>query len=150
MEFTIRDANIDDLKNGLLEVYIEGYKYHKNDRPDIFVIDDDDILKEDLINTLETKHVLVAVDNNDHILGYLYYKIKESYTNKLDVNELVIKEEYRGKGIGKSLMNKAKEIAILHNCSRIELNCWLFNENALSMYEHIGFQKQRTIFEMPL
>ena len=47
-------------------------------------------------------------------------------------------------------MNKAKEIAEENNCDRIELNCWMFNENALAMYEHIGFKKQRIMYEMKL
>ena len=44
---------------------------------------------------------------------------------------------------GKELMNKIDEIAKEENCERIELECWAFNENALGMYEHLGFGEQR-------
>ena len=44
----------------------------------------------------------------------------------------------------------AKKIAIDYGCDRIELNCWMFNENALAMYEHIGYSRQRIIYEMKL
>ena len=47
-------------------------------------------------------------------------------------------------------MEEVKKIAIEENCDRIELNCWMFNESALAMYEHIGFDKQRIMFEMKL
>ena len=40
-------------------------------------------------------------------------------------------------------MNKIDEIAKEENCERIELECWAFNENALGMYEHLGFGEQR-------
>ena len=47
-------------------------------------------------------------------------------------------------------MEEAKKIAKDNNCDRIELNCWLFNESALAMYEHIGYNKQRTIYELKI
>ena len=43
-----------------------------------------------------------------------------------------------------------KKIAETENCDRIELNCWMFNDNALKMYEHIGYVKQRIMYEMSL
>ena len=61
---------------------------------------------------------------------------------------MIILEKYRGKGYGKKLMDEAKKIAKDANCDRIELNCWMFNESALGMYEHIGYVKQRIIYEM--
>ena len=48
------------------------------------------------------------------------------------------------------LIDKAKTIATENHCKRIELDCWIFNKNALDVYEHIGFNKQRILFEMPL
>ena len=47
-------------------------------------------------------------------------------------------------------MDEAKNIALKNKCDRIELNCWMFNENALAMYEHIGYNRQRIIYEMKL
>ena len=145
----IREANINDIDNGLLEVYIEGYKYHHDGRPDIFLELSDEQLKKDLIENLDRLNTIVYVENNK-VLGYLSYVIKKRHTKKLDVDQLVVKEEYRGKGIGKKLMEESKKIANENNCDRIELNCWMFNDSALAMYEHIGFDKQRIMFEMKL
>ena len=92
---------------------------------------------------------IVIIDNN-MIVGYLSYVIKNTNSKKLDIDELVIKEDYRKKGLGKLLIQEAKNIAINNNCDRIELNCWLFNKNAIDMYEHIGFDRQRIIYEMKL
>ncbi|MBQ8901674.1 MAG: GNAT family N-acetyltransferase [Bacilli bacterium] len=63
---------------------------------------------------------------------------------------MIISESYRGQGLGKKLMDEAKNIALKNKCDRIELNCWMFNENALAMYEHIGYNRQRIIYEMKL
>ena len=149
MNTKIREATINDLDKGLLNVFIEGYRFHQNGRPDIFSNISDETLKDDLIKNFETLLTIVILDN-DAIVGYLSYKIKERRTKKLYIDQLVIIEKYRGKGLGKKLMDEVKNIAIKNNCDRIELDCWMFNENALSMYEHIGFNRQRIIYEMPL
>lgn len=149
MEIEIREAKISDIENGLLEVFIEGYRYHQKGRPDIFKNLSDEELRQDLINNFESLSTIVLILNNE-IVGYLSYKIKERHTKKLDVDQLIIAEKSRHKGFGKMLMDEAKNIAKKNNCDRIELNCWLFNENALDMYEHIGFERQRIIYEMKL
>ncbi len=145
----IREATINDLNNGLLKVFIEGYRYHQNGRPDVFADLSDEDLKKDLIKQFENLSILVIIDN-DIIIGYLAYKIKEKHVKKLDVDQLIITEQYRRKGLGKILMNEVKNIALKNNCDRIELNCWIFNEEAIAMYEHIGFERQRIVYEMPL
>ena len=149
MEIEIREANINDIENGLLEVFIDGYRYHQNGRPDIFENLSDEELKQDLIKNFESLTTIVLTENNQ-IVGYLAYRIKEKHVRKLDVDQLVISKNSRNKGYGKMLMNEVKNIAKKLGCARIELNCWLFNENALAMYEHIGFERQRIIYEMKI
>ena len=149
MNFEIREATLHDIDKGLLNVFIEGYRYHQNSRPDIFANLTDEELKNDLIQNFERLNTIVILDN-EKIVGYLSYIIKKRHTGKLYVEQLVVLEEYRGKGLGKKLMEEAKQIAKENGCDRIELNCWLFNENALNMYEHIGYNRQRIIYEMQL
>ena len=149
MKIEIREANIEDIEKGLLEVFIDGYRYHQKGRPDIFEVLSDEQLKQDLIKNFESLTTIVLMANEE-IVGYLSYRIKEKHTKKLDVDQLVISEKSRHKGFGKMLMNEVKNIAKKTGCARIELNCWLFNENALDMYEHIGFERQRIIYEMKI
>ena len=149
MNLSIREATNNDLDKGLLKVFIEGYRYHQTGRPDIFANVSDEELKKDLIKNFERLSTIVILDDNN-IVGYLSYIIKERHSKKIDVDQLVIDKRYRGQGLGKRLMEEVKNIAVKNDCDRIELNCWLFNENALAMYEHIGFNKQRIIYEMQL
>ena len=149
MNYSIREATLNDFDKGILKVFIEGYRYHQNGRPDIFASISDKDLKNDLIENFDRLNT-IAILEDESIVGYLSYKIKEKHTKKLDVDQLVILEQYRGKGLGKKLMDEAKKIAIDNGCDRIELNCWMFNENALAMYEHIGYNRQRIIYEMEL
>ena len=149
MNYIIREATTEDINRGLLEVFIEGYRFHQNGRPYIFANISDEELKNDLINNFDRLKTIIILDN-DRIVGYLSYKIKKHHTSKLDVDQLVILEQYRGKGLGRKLVEESKKIAIENGCDRIELNCWLFNENALAMYEHIGFVTQRIMYEMKI
>lgn len=149
MEIKIREASLLDIENGLLEVFIDGYRYHQKGRPDVFENLSDEELKQDLIKNFESLTTIVLTEN-DKIVGYLAYRIKERHVKKLDVDQLVISKKSRNKGYGKMLMNEVKNIAKKTGCARIELNCWLFNENALAMYEHIGFERQRIIYEMKI
>ena len=149
MNYSIREPTLNDFDKCLLKVFIEGYRYHQNGRPDIFANISDNDLKNDLIENFDRLNTIVILED-ESIVGYLSYKIKEKHTKKLDVDQLVILQQYRGKGLGKKLMDEAKKIAIDNGCDRIELNCWMFNENALAMYEHIGYNRQRIIYEMEL
>lgn len=146
----IRKAELNDIDKGLLEVFIDGYRYHQNGRPDIFTIQSDEELKEDLMRIFESDSMIVLL-NDDRVIGYLSYKIKEKKGNKLmDIDQLVIKEGIRGKGFGKMLIEEAKKIANDNDCVRIVFNCWTFNENALNVYDHLGFKRQRIMYEMSL
>jgi len=149
MNIEIREATINDLDKGLLDVFIEGYRYHQNGRPDVFANLSDETLKEDLIKNFDTLSTLVAL-YKENIVGYISYEIKEKHCKKLHVEQLVISEKYRAHGLGKKLMDEVRNIGINNNCVRIELDCWMFNTNALSMYEHIGFDRQRIMYEMKL
>ena len=146
MRVEIRNATLEDIDKGLLEVYIEGYNYHNDGRPDIFVELSNEELRKNLIDDFG-KFTTIVLLKDEEIVGYLSYRIKESYLKKLDVDQLIVKESCRHMGFGKKLMDEAKNIAKEIGCDRIELNCWLFNQNALDMYEHIGYKRQRIIYE---
>ena len=145
----IREANLNDIDNGLLNVFIEGYRFHQDGRPDVFSNLSNESLKKDLIDNFSKFTILILLDKEE-ILGYLAYNIKEKHSKKIHVDQLIITEKSRGQGYGKLLMNELIKIGKQNNCERVELDCWTFNENALAMYEHIGFKKQRIMFEYDL
>ena len=149
MNTTIKEAKIEDVENGLLEVFIEGYRFHQNARPDIFLNLSDEELKQDLISNFEKFKTLIIL-KDEKIIGYLAYEFKGKHVTKLHVDQLVITAEERKQGYGKMLIEKVKDIAKENCCNRIILDCWCFNINAMSMYEHIGFDRQRIIYEMSI
>lgn len=75
MNLKIGEATLSDGDKGLLDVFIEWYKYHQNGRPDIFTTTSVEKLKEDLIGNFDNLSPIIILDN-DVIVGYLSYKIK--------------------------------------------------------------------------
>lgn len=149
MDIEIKKATIDDIEKGLLNIFIEGYRFHQEGREDIYENISDEMLKQDLIESFEKFSILIIV-KDDNIVGYLSFRIKEKHTKKIEIDQLVITEKNRGQGLGKLLIEEVKKIGRQNKCDRIELNCWTFNANAIDMYEHIGFDRQRIIYEFKL
>ena len=64
----------------------------------------------------------------------------EEWSNRLMVTELWVSESLRGKGIGKRLMEKAKEAALAQKRCAIILETQSCNKNAIGFYLHQGFE----------
>ena len=64
----------------------------------------------------------------------------EEWSNRLMVTELWVSEELRGKGIGKMLMDKAKEIAVNQKRRAVILETQSCNTKAIAFYLSQGFE----------
>ncbi len=64
----------------------------------------------------------------------------EEWSNRLMVTELWVSDEFQGKGLGKRLMDKAKEVAKNQNRRVITLETQSCNTNAIGFYLHQGFE----------
>ena len=64
----------------------------------------------------------------------------EEWSNRLLITELWVSEELRGMGVGKRLMDKAKEIAVQQNRRVLFLETQSCNTNAIGFYLHQGFE----------
>jgi hypothetical protein len=64
----------------------------------------------------------------------------EEWSNRLLVTELWVSRELRGKGIGKQLMDKAKEVAARQQRRAVMLETQSCNTNAIGFYLHEGFE----------
>ncbi len=144
----IKELLKEDLNDEFFKVYYEGFLYHYKHRKDIFKYRTIDELKEYVFKQLEQGIKFIGYYKEDELLGYYSYEIKEKLTRYIWIDELVVKEEYRGQGYGTILMNNVKEIRDKENASRIELNCWSFNEKAINLYKKIGYTEQRVILEL--
>ena len=64
----------------------------------------------------------------------------EEWSNRLLVTELWVSDELQGKGLGKQLMDRAKEVAAAQNRRAIILETQSCNTKAIGFYLHQGFE----------
>ena len=81
---------------------------------------------------------IVALEKGN-VLGYASIHYIKKITRKSGIIEdVVVKENQRGKGIGKLLVNTLIEKAKKNNCDKIILSS---SEKNLKFYQKLGFQK---------
>ena len=86
---------------------------------------------------------IVALEKGN-VIGYASIHYIKKLTRKSGIIEdVVVKENQRGKGIGKLLVNNLIEKAKKNNCDKIILSS---SEKNLKFYQKLGFQKNE--FEM--
>ena len=131
---------------------------HINMRPDIFKEKTEANMEKEILDIINNEEKISFVaEENEKILGIIVLKIKKvidhinlKNSKVLWIEELCVDENNRGKGIGKILINNAKEIAKDLKCERLELNCWEANKDAITFYEKQGMKSQRRVMEIKI
>lgn len=77
-------------------------------------------------------------DESNEIIAYLELS-REEWNDRLHITNLLVKEDYRGKGFGKLLVDKAKEIAVSEDRRIITLETQSCNIPAIDFYKKQGF-----------
>jgi ribosomal protein S18 acetylase RimI-like enzyme len=92
----------------------------------------------------------VAEQDGD-IVGFMSVILYTTVFHKgglLLINELVVKRGYREQGIGKKLINKAKETAAAHHLDEIEVGTKKENMGAREFYKKCGFLHEYVLLGM--
>jgi ribosomal protein S18 acetylase RimI-like enzyme len=81
---------------------------------------------------------------NNEVAGYLKVNTKDAQSEEmgeesLEIERIYIKNKFQKHGLGKYLLNKALEIAMELNKTKIWLGVWEKNENAIAFYKKMGF-----------
>ena len=93
-------------------------------------------------------------ENSGEVVAYMKLNLDKIQTesdhdNTLEVQRIYVLREYKGKKIGKLLMQKAIEVGKSNNLNYIWLGVWENNINAIKFYEKLGFDKFDThIFKL--
>jgi len=85
-------------------------------------------------------HCLIAEDENKQILGIaLYFFAYYTWVGKsLYLDDLYVKEEFRGQKIGSKLLQSVQDIAVVENCKRIRWQVLNWNKPAIDFYKKWG------------
>ncbi len=92
---------------------------------------------------------IVAIEDNK-VVGVLISQIINRLVKKrniLFIDDLIVNEKYRNKGIGKLLIQVAINYATSKDCETVELTSYILNVNAHRFYENNGFEKNHYKFK---
>ena len=87
---------------------------------------------------------LIVAKHNDHVVGMVTMQrlISSAEGNFIgQIEDLVVKEDYRKMGVGSRLINKMRSIAQDYGYKRIQLAADINNDNALQFYTRRGLNR---------
>ncbi len=144
----IRAATQDDY-DVIFEIFSEVLDLHFRAHPQAFRPPiKDEHFKAFFDGLLRSKNrQLVLGLENDQPVGYLLFAVggrKESVYQFQDrfvwIEHIVVKEEHRGKGYGKALLDYVKRVAKNLRIREVGLDVWSFNESAKACFLSQGFK----------
>jgi len=123
---------------------------HREHHPDHFksskLISSETYSFFDRIVDAENNYIFIAYQDNDPV-GYIWFTIDiipenpfKTARKQVYIHQIVVHKQYRRQSIGKSLFEKAEEIARQHNVDNYELDTWAFNSNAHTFFKKLGFE----------
>ncbi|MCL1844647.1 MAG: GNAT family N-acetyltransferase [Defluviitaleaceae bacterium] len=157
----IRKATPADFYSISLLVKSVGNMHHEA-RPDIFKAPafSEEIYMELLNN--ECVEIFVYEESinttENEILGFCHMSFFDYGENQTVYRDVVVAhidsmgvvEKAQRRGIGRALLEYARERAKLSGAERLQLSVCPFNENASKMYENMGFKVMHTTMERKL
>ena len=135
MEYMIREIDIKDYYKGYIELLSELTNTPKFDFE----------RWEKQINLIKDNnyHNIFVIEDDGKIIAsitiIIELKIIRNLNNVCHIEDIVVSKNYRGKGIGKQLIEYCKDYSKKKNCYKIILNC---NNTLLNFYEKLGFRNK--------
>ena len=81
---------------------------------------------------------------NDQLAGYFKINYAPAQTDlndpdSLEIERIYVKKEFKGKGLGRQLMDCAVKLAEMAGKKYLWLGVWEKNKGAIGFYKHSGF-----------
>lgn len=159
----IRAATLDDLKP-LAELYKELMIYHNSLDPEGFKIPDDATCEKKVKYHLDNADndsipKLICHDTNGIVDAYALYEIFTPYLNgkklfeadpSISIEQIIVSENARRKGIGTELIHGLLDIAKKDLCTALYIKVHANNDSARQFYEKLGLVPKSINMEMRL
>ena len=135
MEFTIKFAEEKDTTI-ILNLIKDLARYEKLQNE---VTATEKILREQLFEKKYAEVLLARLDGK--VIGFaLFFHNFSTFLGKsgLYLEDLFVKESYRGKGYGKQILQFLAKLALDRNCGRLEWSVLDWNQAAIDFYKYLG------------
>jgi ribosomal protein S18 acetylase RimI-like enzyme len=156
-ELILREATFAD-RMSLDALFREELIYHQGLMPEVFEIPGI-VLEEPWLKSIlnDTNKFLIVSEQKGTIVGAILYKLDTNPDDKIFkkrlygyIEEMIVTQSLRGKGIGKELLNYAVNDLRAKNIDDIEINVWDNNTTGLKFYEKYGFKTIQRRMKMVL
>jgi GNAT superfamily N-acetyltransferase len=106
------------------------------------VVATEELLNKNLFGNRRIAEVILAFYKNEPAGFALFFHNFSTFLGKSGIylEDLFVKPELRGKGIGKMLLTYLGKLAIERDCGRIEWSVLDWNEPAIDFYKKLGAQ----------
>lgn len=103
------------------------------------VVATEQILTESLF-VRRSAEVIIGEDHHKPVAFALFFHNFSTFLGRpgIYLEDLYVKPEARGKGIGKLILSFLAKLAVERNCGRLEWACLDWNELAINFYKHLG------------
>ena len=138
--FNVRKADISDIK--IIQKLIKNLAEYEK-RPQDMTATEETLRYWIFEKKIAT--VLIA-QYDEEIIGYaIYYPVFGSFAGEAGVHleDFLLKEEYRHRGLGKKFFSRIKEYVKEDGYSKIEWSCLEWNTPAIGFYNSIGATQEQ-------
>jgi len=97
-------------------------------------------------------HFLVATAEGIPV-GFINFAVRQTILHRSPsamIDELIVTNEYQGRGIGKQLVLAAIEECRQFGCCEVEVSTEKINDKARRFYKRCGFEEKGVLFEVDL
>ncbi|MCH9631094.1 MAG: hypothetical protein S4CHLAM37_11070 [Chlamydiia bacterium] len=104
------------------------------------VVADEETLHESLFNDSKGPEVLIAEEGEKSVGFVLFFHNFSTFLGRkgIYIEDLYVREEFRGKGYGEMILKKICSLAKERNCGRADWWVLNWNEKAINFYKKIG------------
>lgn len=134
-DFTIREATREDI--GLIFKLVKELSVYEKMEDKVEATEE--LLEEWLFNK-RTAEVIIAELNGNPIGYALFFYNFSTFQGRSGIylEDIYVREEYRGHGFGKKLIKRVAAIAIERKCGRLEWFCLNWNKPSIDFYLSLG------------
>ena len=99
-------------------------------------------LYEEWLFEKKVARVLLAMDGENAVGFALFFYNFSTWLGRAGIylEDLYVKPDYRGQGIGRHLLKSLAKIAVSEGCGRLEWSCLDWNEPSIAFYRSCGAQ----------
>jgi GNAT superfamily N-acetyltransferase len=104
------------------------------------VVADEATLRRSLFGDRPVAEILIAELGDDPAGFALYFHSFSTFLGRpgIYLEDLFVKPELRGRGVGRGLLSRLARIAVERHCGRLEWSVLDWNRSAIEFYENLG------------